>query len=206
LVFAVSVGAATVFEASAKADIAGQTARAAIQDGDARQRIAEFEAAAELIERSWARPVAWHGGANETLSWIYGRLAGETGADPTALGNSAEAAARAVALAPIQPASWARLASLAERGAPSPCAVEQCLERSWMAVRFVDTQTDCARLRMAHAHGMLSPYDERIGWFARKALHQADVESCLAFLPPQELFHALMLFTIQDAIWQEDRE
>jgi hypothetical protein len=206
LVFMVSFGAAVVFEAAAKADIAAQTARAAIELPDARGRIAELEAAAQLIERSWARPAAWHGGANETLSWIYGRLAGETGADPTALGKSAASAARAVALAPIQPASWTRLASLAERGAPSPCSVEQCLERSWESEKFVDTQTGCARLRMAYRHGMLEPYDERIGWFARKALHQTEVESCLAFLPPQELFHALMLFTIQDAIWHESQD
>jgi hypothetical protein len=205
IVLVISFCAFVVFEASAKADIAERSAQAALEETDSRFRIEEFTRSARLIEDSWARPTAWHGGANETLSWIYARLAAEEGSDRDAIAKSASAAARAVAQAPIQPASWARLASLADRGAASPCTVEQCLTYSWFAAKFVDSQTGCARLRIASRHGMLKPFDARIDWFARKSLHQAEVEQCLSFLPPQELFHALMIFTIQDALWHESQ-
>src|SRR5262245_57982983 len=67
---AIALGAAIVFEAAAKTELALARARAAAQMTDPQQRTAAFESAAALIERSWARPTAWHAGALEALSWM----------------------------------------------------------------------------------------------------------------------------------------
>jgi hypothetical protein len=199
IMLAMSLGSATIFEAAAKADIARAQARNAAIFTDPKRRAAELAKAANMIETSWARPLAWHGAANETVSWIYGREARDADEDKAEAlwRKSARAAERAVRLAPIQPASWARLASLADHGVRTSCSVELCLERSWLASKFLDTPSACARLKLAHRYGMLAPDDERVEWFARSTLHQRDVFECLSFLPRQELFHVILMFEIQ---------
>jgi hypothetical protein len=183
---AIAFGGAIVFEAAAKTQLALIQAQS-VQQLAEEERTAAFDSAARLLETSWARPLAWHAGALEALSWIR--------AQQGRLDEAAGAATRSVALDPIQPAAWARLAALADEGVrEAGCNAAECLERSWRAAKMTDPPTACARLEIAYRNGLLSPRDERIEWTARSAFfHGRDTRQCFAFLPSGERVRAILL-------------
>jgi hypothetical protein len=185
---------ALVFEAASKT----QDARNLLAASDALQgsplRAQMLSRAANVIETSWAQPAQWHAGAAEALSSVYALQAEASGGDSVFFSKSIAAATRAVALAPVQPQAWARLAAFAQMDLPDvPCSVGACLAMSWRSARMTDPQTACVRLRIAHAEGLLNgPNDERITWYVRSGAGAEDIARCLDFLPRDALFRRLI--------------
>jgi hypothetical protein len=184
---AIAFGAAFVFEAAAKTELAVKRAHAAADVTDAQQRSATFDSAAALIETSWARPGAWHAGALEALSWLRTQQ-GE-------FERAEEAANRSLRIDPIQPAAWTRLAALAETGTRvRDCDVQECLERSWRAAKMTEPTTACARLELAYRAGLLAPRDQRVFWTAKSGFFRSrEARACFAFLPRKERVRAILL-------------
>jgi hypothetical protein len=187
-------GAAIVFEAASQTRIALEREEAAASTDSPEVRDRILQAGITGLEASWARPLTWHAGANEALSAIYARYGAARNGDPALYDASIAAASRAVALSPVQPHAWARLAAFAAMGRPHvPCSVRQCLERSWESSKMVDAETACARLRIAHdAHLLNEPKDERIAWYLGSNATNEQVGRCLSFLNPTDLFRLLL--------------
>jgi hypothetical protein len=194
VVIAGIAGAAAIFEAASQTKIALEASdnAAAATTPAVRGRI--LQAGIAGLETSWARPLVWHAGANEALSALYAQYGDSRNGDVALYDESVAAAARAVALAPVQPHAWTRLAGFAAMGRPHvPCGVEECLERSWRSAKMVDSTTACARLRLAHKANLLrEPGDERIAWYLKSNATDEEVGRCLDFLAPGELFHLLL--------------
>lgn len=193
VLFAALTLSALVFEAASKTRIAlDQIAASHAMDGPLRQQI--LAQAAAGIEESWARPAEWHAGAADALSAIYAFQAEAAGGDRELFARSIAAASRAVALAPLQPHAWTRLAAFAQMGLPDvPCSVAECLDMSWRAARMTDPRTACIRLRIAHAEGLLAgPDDIRIAWYAQSGAGPTEIAQCLDFLPTRDVFRQLL--------------
>jgi hypothetical protein len=188
---ALSVG---VFEAVSKTDAAFDSIRASrsMQGTPLQTRILADAAAA--IEQSWAKPRLWHARAAEALSAIYALQAEAAGDAPDISAKSIDAGTQAVSLAPVQPQSWARLATFAQAGAPNVgCAVAECLDRSWRAAPFSGFVTDCARLRLGYAAGLPSAsLHPRTIWFVRAGHGNDNIAQCLSFLPREQVFQYLL--------------
>lgn len=193
LLAAALVFCAFVFDASSRADLAQQTARAAMAtEGSARALL--LDRAETYASDGWSRPAAWHPGALETLSWIYAVKAEAAGGDRVLLSKSADAAMRSVRLSPLQPLAWMRLAGLHLAGVPNPlCDPLACLQRSWDAASVTNGETDCARLRIAHAAGMpLDAANPHVRDYAASNWNVRDAAACLSFLSPEDRFAVLM--------------
>ena len=194
LVFSALALSAVAFEAAEKTEIAIDLIRASHAMEPPSLRAQVLAQAADQIEASWAQPAQWHAGAAETLSAIYA-LQGEAAHGDNALyAKSIAAASHAVALAPVQPQAWARLAAFAQMGLPGvPCSVATCLDMSWRSARMTDPETACIRLRIAHAEGLLiDPNDARIAWYVRSGVAPQEMAQCLDFLPTNTVFRLLI--------------
>jgi hypothetical protein len=153
-----------------------------------------LERAAAAVEASWSRSKLWHAGAADALSAAYAARAALEHGDLRFAAKSAAAASHAVALSPVQPRAWTRLAAFAQIGvSETPCSVAQCLAASWRAGRITDPQTACTRLRIASAEGLLTgPDDERITWYLGSGVGRREAARCLDFLPSPALFQRML--------------
>ncbi|MBI1186573.1 MAG: hypothetical protein GC206_04465 [Alphaproteobacteria bacterium] len=203
-------GAAIVAEAAGATDRALRHAHAAVNTHEGAMLSEELAGAAAILQNSWARPLAWHAGALEALSWISTQrgLAAQTEAAPVAtryFQESADLAVQGLARAPVQPAAWARLAGLADAGAQQArCGVRACLNHSWRAARMAQAETACPRLQIAYEHGFLRRDDVRIQWVARADYWGETIRRCVAFMRPADMFRALMIYE-QDRAAREAR-
>jgi hypothetical protein len=151
-----------------------------------------LQRAENSILSDWTHPTTWHAGAAEALSAAY-LLDGDAQNSPALLDRSAFWAAQTVRMSPIQPNAWTRLALLAERGHVNRvCTVEECLARSWAAAPVTDPQTGCVRLQLAQRRGLLVRQDRRIDDYLASGPQIEDAARCLSFLPPSEVFQAIM--------------
>ena len=124
LVFCGLALSALGFEAAEKTEIAIDLLRASRGMEPLSLRASVLARAADEIGSSWARPAQWHAGAAEALSAIYALQGDSAHGDAALYRRSIDAASHAVALAPVQPQAWARLAAFAQRGLPGvPCSV-----------------------------------------------------------------------------------
>jgi hypothetical protein len=186
------LGCAVVFEAALKAEFALRAAEAAQAEESPAAHLDALRRAEAVIATSWARPLAWHAGADEAQSFIAASIAAITN-DPADERRAVAAAARAVDLSPIQPAAWARLGAFAHAGRDAPrCDAAVCLDRSWRAVAIADPSIDCARLRIEARLGRLPPGDPRLDALDMSMDSTRDFARCLAFLPRDQLFEVLM--------------
>jgi hypothetical protein len=185
---------ALVFEAASKTAIAQAAIRAAPSLEGMDSRDETLARAVQDMETSWAEPAEWHAGAADALSALYALQAEAAGGDRALYAKSIAAASRAVTLAPVQPHAWTRLAAFAQMGLPDvPCSVGECLDMSWRAARMTDPQTACARLRIAHAEGLLTdPNDLRIKWYVQSGAPPTEIARCLDFLSSEPLFQSLL--------------
>jgi hypothetical protein len=187
--------AAATFDAATAARTAMELNEAAQQADDAGARARLLDLAAQALEPRWSAPTRWHAGAIEALSWNKA-LRAEDAAERALLVDSAAALERGLAVAPIQPNGWLRLAAIRHVGIGGAlCDAEQCLERSWLAAEATDPALGCARLRLAHELGARMRADHpRVRAFLATAPDRETLTRCLAFLPAEDLF-ALLLAT-----------
>lgn len=194
LCLAAGLSAAVAFEGARQTEAAMNAVATAAALPDPPQRARVASTAAEALEASWARPLAWSARANEALSALYAvRYDAEN--DRRWSARSLAFAMRSVELSPAAPQTWARIAKLAQLGEPgAPCAPLLCLERSWLAAAVTDPVTDCARIRLA-VEARLDPavLRERILFYARSGVRPQDVNACLDFLAPSERIQYVLL-------------
>ncbi|MGE0046806.1 MAG: hypothetical protein AB7J28_05525 [Hyphomonadaceae bacterium] len=189
-----ALGSLVVFEAASKTGLANVAANAAartVNPGQRAQRLAEARA---LVEASWAAPARWHAGAVEARSWIYALEAQGRRQRGSAFAEASAAnAAYGVALAPIQPVAWARLAAFAASGRETlACDLPTCLARSWEAAPMTDAATACARLQLAQRTERIAVTDPRVTWFVRSGFQPRTIARCLDFLPTRDVLHILV--------------
>lgn len=197
---AMALGSAMVFESSRAATSALASAQAALLEGDQNARVGDLLSAAHMVENSWARPGAWHAGAQEALSWTYAALDAQA-PDSDFRARSILNAERTIFRAPIQPAPWARLAAFDVEGdANAICAADACLARSWLAVEMAPLATYCTRLRLGHELGLVGGADDpRIQALARVNVRPEALAQCLNYLRREELLDALLQQQLQSA-------
>lgn len=194
----------TVFrtaEATEAALAHGQSALR-IEDPDQRARLLE----AALREFPNGPSLAWHGGAQEALSWTYAAL-NEVSPGRGFAERSIAAAQNGVARAPMQPAPWVRLAAMDAQGLGNQvCDAPVCLRNSWLAMPLARYDVYCARLQLANALGLVNgAEDEQIALLARVRLERPRFLACVSFLNEQQRFQALML-RAEAAAEREQRE
>lgn len=197
---AIALGSAMVFESSRAATSALASAQAALLNGDQNARVGDLLSAADMVENSWARPGAWHAGAQEALSWTYAALDAQApGGDFRA--RSILNAERTIFRAPIQPAPWARLAAFDVEGdANAICAADACLARSWLAVEMAPLATYCTRLRLGHELGLVGGGDDpRVQALTRVNVRPEALAQCLNYLRRDELLNVLLQQQLQSA-------
>lgn len=184
---------AAVFEAATQTQAAVDVAQAALRTPSSQLRERILAGAAARLQSSWARPVEWNADAAEALSAVQAMRGNAAGGDAALYAESMRWAARAVQLSPAQPRAWARLAEFSLMNVPgAPCAVDECLARSWAAAPLVDAEFDCARLRIANAAGVLDRSSERIAWYLRSGITPDDAVRCLSFLPRSEVLQLML--------------
>ncbi len=195
-----ALGSALVFEASRTATNALAAAHAALRDDDQNARVGQLLAAAQIIDNSWARPAAWHAGAQEALSWTYAALDAQT-PESDFRARAIVNAERAVFRAPIQPAPWARLAAYDLEGDRNNlCDVRDCLAHSWAAVEMAPLATYCTRLRLSHELGLVGGADDpRALALTRVNVPPDALAQCLDYLPRDALLHVLLEQQLQSA-------
>jgi hypothetical protein len=182
---ALLVLSAALFDAASAARAAMDLDRAALEARPEARDAMLLRAERDLLAR-WSQPTRWHAGAAEALAWtqaLRGRLH-----------ESAATTEFGVALAPVQPAGWLRLAELRRAGVATrlcdtPAA---CLDRSWTAALAADPELQCARLDLARALGETpDAEDPRVRALIAARPPRPLLARCLAFLPPEDLFAAL---------------
>lgn len=184
---------AAVFETTTQTQAAVDVAQAAQHTPSSQLRERILAGAATRLQSSWARPAEWNADAAEALSAVQALRGNAAGGDAALYAESMRWAARAVQLSPAQPRAWARLAEFSLMNVPgAPCAVEECLARSWAAAPLVDAEFDCARLRIANAAGALDRSRERIVWYLRSDISSEDALACLSFLPRSEVLQLML--------------
>lgn len=195
-----ALGSALVFEASRTTTNALAVAHAALGDEDPNVRAGQLLAAAQIIEDSWARPSAWHAGAQEALSWTYAALGAQT-PEGDFRQRSILNAERTIYRAPIQPAPWTRLAAFDIGGDRNNlCDANDCLVYSWRAVEMAPLATYCTRLRLGHDLGLVGGADDpRALALTRVNVPPENLAQCLDYLPRDALLHVLMQQQLQSA-------
>jgi hypothetical protein len=185
----------TVWEAARAAAQAQLRATAAEAIADPVFSESVLASARGLLEGSWAQPLVWHAGAQETLSSIEALRAQRTGNDPAHLGASRDAAVALVKRAAVQPAAWARLAALGLLGQANPlCEPQECLDRSWRASPMLRASLACDRLQIAHAANVSFAHgdDPRIRAYLAATPRTRDALRCLRWLPERARFEAFL--------------
>jgi hypothetical protein len=186
------VGAAFVFDAASKTALAIAVADSARRAPSPAARARYVDQAERDFGAGLAFAAHWHAGAAEALSGLALIRASAEG-DVARLKQSAAWAEQAVAEAPVQPHSWARLAVLTELGLSSrACITEQCLTNSWRTGPMIGGETGCSRLRLANRLQKLSASDRRIALYLASGVSNEEAASCLSFLAPDELFALLL--------------
>lgn len=203
---AMALSGAVVFESTNASERGLNAAQAAVREPDLNLRGRKLLRAGEIIEHSWARPAAWHPGAQEALSWTYAALAtqfprSDFGAESIAM------AQRSLTRAPVQPAPWARLALFdAEGQGNALCDAHTCLERSWEAVEMTPLDTYCLRLRLGHDLGLVGgPGDPRIVQLTKMRVAADAMQECVSFLTAPEIVQ-IMLVREAEALDRYKRE
>ncbi|MDZ4690058.1 hypothetical protein [Terricaulis sp.] len=182
---------AIAFEASAQTSVALELIERARVSTSQRVQTQLLTRAEHTLQNSWARPVLWHAGASEALSGAY-YAHGLVAQDTALLRQSANWAENTVRLAPVQPHAWIRLAALDEGGiANSLCRVTECLAHAWRVAPLLNGAGGCERLRIAYRVGALTSADARIDAYVQTHPRRI-AAACLDFLPPAELYEALM--------------
>ncbi|MBL8544349.1 MAG: hypothetical protein JNJ63_11140 [Hyphomonadaceae bacterium] len=187
-----ALGCALAFEAASAAAAALELAARAEASPTAGIKQRLLQRARERLESSWAEPLAWHAGAAEALSGVLYEQAAASGTSELyrASGVFAE---RAVRLSPVIANAWTRLAVLDRAGFGRPiCSAAQCLANSWRAAPLLAGESACARIRVQNSVTPLSPDDGRIQAFLDSQSSERAAARCLDFLPPQELYRALL--------------
>lgn len=185
---------AIVVDATSSVEAANHLAQTALETPSSQGALTILDNARLMLTDAWSEPLRWHSGALETKSWIEALIAEERHEDRNSLAASARAAEQAIALSPVQPQAWLRLALLQRAGAATRfCRPAQCLLRSWSAQPMADQAMACARLKAAHFYGVaFSPHDERLDWFAAARPPPPRIGDCLAGYSSEQVFFALM--------------
>ncbi|QGZ93366.1 hypothetical protein [Terricaulis silvestris] len=183
-----------VFEGAAQTQAALDVVHVAQRTSSIQLQERMLAGAAARLQKSWAQPTRWNASAAEALSAIYAMRANAAGGDEAIYAESMLWAMRATQIGPTQPNAWARLATFSIMDlAHAPCAAQTCLERSWIAAPMLDAESDCARLRIAHAGGLQeSLISERIDWYLRSGVGADQAAACLAFVPREDLFQMML--------------
>lgn len=164
-----------------------------------RTRAQVLSRASVAVEGSWSQATRWHAGALEALSWVKALEAENAPGDGSALRESRLAAEKSVAIAPIQPVAWMRLAALSLHGQPTGlCNPSRCVALSFAAAPILEPALACERLQIAAATGTeISP--AIVAGYVASRPQPADATRCLSMLSPHLRFEALMALQIQSS-------
>lgn len=196
-----AAGGALVFEAAYSTNTALAAAHGALAHDEGPARTSALLLAANSVESNWARPAAWHAGAQEAVSWTYAALAAQMPENTDFRDRAVLNAERTLSRAPIQPAPWARLAAYDLAGERNGlCDAADCLAYSWSAQEMAPLATYCARLQMGHQLGLVGGADDpRLLALTRVPVTPEALRVCVDYLPADAVYQVLLIQQWQSA-------
>lgn len=182
-----------VADASSSTQAALAQAHAGALTRSTHERIQALHRASALLQHAWSRPLAWHPGALEAMSWIKAQTA-IAAQDAESAEASTQFAERALAASPMQGLAWMRLAAASLRGgAVALCDARSCLINSERVSPMLPASQACDRIELWRLSGeTFSAGDARVAGYLAQAPSRAQIEKCLGFMRAEDLYQAML--------------